>query len=103
MGLRGETMTDNAQRAGTPITDAAVCKRVHTPNVWGFKEHDRVEEFVPADKMRTLERQLAEAQARVVSLENVIRMMRREMREATRDAASEAIWKERQGDEYGSY
>lgn len=39
----------------TPRTDAAICKRIHTPNVFGFKEHDRVDEFVSADFARQLE------------------------------------------------
>jgi len=41
----------------TPKTNAAICKRVHTPNVFGFKEHDRLNEFVSADFARNLEKE----------------------------------------------
>lgn len=46
----------------TPVTDAAIVHGLtrHTPNVFGFKEHDRVEQFVKAESMRALERRVRE-------------------------------------------
>lgn len=70
----------------TPRTDAAICKREHIPNVWGFKEHDRVNEFVSADFARTIERALHAAEQRATQAEQSLAQERAARERAEGDA-----------------
>ena len=85
----------------TPRTDACIAE---------YREGCLDFAWTLTDLTRQIERALAAMTARAEAAERdaerllkVVRAQEREIREAASDAASEAGWKHRQGDEYGSW
>lgn len=88
-------------------TDLRIFDPTKVREIVEAKDAEIAELRAECDRLRTVARDAAAAatthQAEVLRLRSALAAARRDARDERESAATEASWRERQGDEYGSY